>query len=107
LATARGFAIGARVNSRAHRLREALEAALSPAGAPPEIDVRDDSALHAGHAGARPEGETHYHVRVVSPAFAGLNRVARTRLVNDALKAEFDAGLHALALTLRAPGEPG
>ncbi len=93
------------MNTRAHRIRDALEAALSRAGVPPEIDVRDESALHAGHAGAQPGGETHYHVRVVSPLFAGLNRVARTRLVNEALKAEFDTGLHALALTLRAPGE--
>ncbi len=67
--------------------------------------MRDDSALHAGHAGARPGGETHFHVRVVAPKFVGLSRVARTRLVNEALRAEFDTGLHALALTLRAPGE--
>ncbi len=91
------------MNSRASRIRAALEAAISPV----ELEVRDDSALHAGHAGARPGGETHYHVRAVAPVFAGLNRVARTRLVNEALRAEFDAGLHALALTLRAPGEAG
>lgn len=91
------------MTNRAQRIKDTLEATLAPA----EVEVRDDSALHAGHAGARPEGETHYHVRVVSARFAGMNRVARTRLVNDALKPEFDAGLHALALTLRAPGEPG
>lgn len=90
-----------RMTTRAERIRATLSEKLQPA----EIEVRDDSALHAGHSGARPEGETHYHVRVVSPAFAGLNRVARTRLVNEALQPEFDRGLHALALTLRAPGE--
>jgi BolA protein len=87
--------------NRSERIRTSLEAGLAPV----EIEVRDDSALHAGHAGARPGGETHYHVRVVSAAFTGLNRVARTRLVHAALAAEFASGLHALALTLRTPGE--
>ena len=61
--------------------------------------------MHAGHSGARAEGETHYNVLVVSERFSGLNRVARHRLINDALSDEFTAGLHALSLTLRAPGE--
>lgn len=87
--------------SRAHRIEAALRAALSPL----RIEVIDDSPKHAGHAGARPAGETHFTVRVVSAAFAGASRVARQRLVNDALKAEFDAGLHALAMDLKAPGE--
>jgi BolA protein len=91
------------MTSRADRIRDALEAKLAPT----EMEVRDDSALHAGHMGARPGGETHYHVRVVSPGFAGLSRVARSRLVNEALAAEFEGGLHALATTLRAPGEAG
>ena len=67
--------------------------------------MRDDSALHAGHAGARPGGQTHYAVRVVAPGFAGMNRVARSRAVHAALAQEFSGGLHALALELRAPGE--
>lgn len=65
----------------------------------------DDSHRHAGHAGAAPGGETHYSVRVVTPAFAGLTRVARSRAVHEALAAEFAGGLHALALTLRTPEE--
>ncbi|MBX9699000.1 MAG: BolA family transcriptional regulator, partial [Acetobacteraceae bacterium] len=69
--------------------------------------VQDDSHRHAGHAGARPEGETHYSVAVVSPAFAGLSRVARSRAVHERLAAEFGTGLHALALTLRTPEEAG
>ena len=63
----------------------------------------DDSAKHAGHAGASPEGETHYTVKIVSQTFAGMNRVAIQRAVNAALKAEFDTGLHALSIKASAP----
>ena len=86
---------------RATRIAAALHAAFPPA----EVQVVDDSHRHAGHAGAAPGGETHYNVRVVSPAFAGMNRVARSRAAHDALAAEFAGGLHALALTLRTPEE--
>ncbi len=85
---------------RATRIRMAL-AVLDPIA----LDVVDDSASHAGHAGARAGGETHYNVLVVSPQFTGLGRVARHRLVNQALAAEFDTGLHALSLVLKAPAE--
>ena len=71
------------------------------------ITVADDSHRHAGHAGARPEGETHYSVVVVSPAFAGQSRVARSRAAHAALEAEFSGGLHALALRLLTPEEAG
>ena len=86
---------------RAERIQEALRAALAPA----DVEVVDDSARHAGHAGAQPGGETHYSVLAVSPRFETLSRVARHRLVHDALGAEFGGGLHALSLTLRTPGE--
>ncbi len=86
---------------------ERIEAALTQALRPVAMAVEDESHRHAGHMGARAEGETHYAVRVVSDAFAGLSRVARHRLVNQALGAEFAAGLHALSLELRAPGEAG
>jgi stress-induced morphogen len=89
--------------SRAERIRAALLAALAPA----DVAVVDESARHAGHAGAQPGGETHYNVVAVSPRFEGLSRVARHRLVNDSLGAEFGEGLHALSLTLRTPGEHG
>lgn len=87
--------------SRAARIQDLVQAALSPT----TLRVTDDSARHAGHAGARPEGETHYTVLVVSGRFAGLSRVARHRLVTDALATEFTDGLHALSLTLRTPEE--
>jgi BolA protein len=87
-------------DSRAARIRAAL-ASLDPVA----VDVVDESAKHAGHAGARAGGQTHYNVRVVSTRFQGLNRVARHRLVNEALAAEFATGLHALSLVLKAPGE--
>lgn len=87
--------------SRAARLHEALTRAFAPT----VIRIVDDSARHAGHAGHRPEGETHYDVLLVSATFRGLGRVARSRAVHEALRAEFAGGMHALSLTLRAPEE--
>ena len=89
--------------SRAERIRQALTGAL----AAERVEVMDDSAKHAGHAGARPGGETHYTVLVVSGRFAGMNRVARHRMAMAALGAEFAGGLHALSLVLRTPDEAG
>ncbi len=82
-----------------------LEATLRHEFDPIELQVQDDSARHAGHAGASPEGETHFTVRIVSEKFTGLSRLARSRAVNTALAGEFTDGLHALSLQLRAPGE--
>jgi BolA protein len=82
-----------------------LEATLRAQFAPIELVVQDDSARHAGHAGATPGGETHFNVRIVSELFTSLSRVARSRAVNTALASEFATGLHALSLQLRAPGE--
>ncbi len=80
-----------------------LEAALK-ALAPEHLEVRDDSHLHAGHAGAQ-EG-SHFGVVIVSPRFAGLSRVARHRLVYDCVQALIGrGGIHALAIDARAPGE--
>ncbi|MCS6931881.1 MAG: BolA family transcriptional regulator [Acetobacteraceae bacterium] len=89
------------MTTRADRIRRTLEARFAPA----EVLVRDDSARHAGHAGAAPGGETHFDVLVVSPAFRGQGRLARSRAVHEALAAEFASGLHALSLTLRTPEE--
>ena len=86
---------------RATRLRDSLQARFQPT----LLRVVDDSAQHAGHSGAAAGGETHYSVLVVSAQFAGQSRVARHRAVNAAVTAEFDGGLHALALTLRTPEE--
>ena len=88
--------------SRAERIAEHLRVAFAPT----VLEVRDDSAQHAGHAGAAPGGETHFRVRMVSAAFAGRSRLDRSRAVHAALQAEFDGGLHALALHLIAPSEP-
>ncbi len=71
------------------------------------MSLTDESAQHAGHAGARPGGETHYRLTLVSAAFDGLSRVARQRLVYGALREEFDTGLHALSLDLKTPSEAG
>lgn len=78
---------------------------LTEAFRPDLLQIDDESARHAGHAGARPGGETHYAVTLVSSAFRGTPRVARARAVHQALAAEFGQGLHALSLTLRTPEE--
>lgn len=82
----------------------AIETALQQALQPSRIEVQDDSHLHAGHAGAR-EGR-HFTVRITSSRFAGCSRVARHRLVYDALRLLMPAGIHALAIEARAPDEP-
>jgi stress-induced morphogen len=84
---------------------ERLTAALTQAFSPTLLRVEDDSAHHAGHAGAAAGGQTHYSVLLVSPAFRGQNRVARSRAVHAVLEAEFSGGMHALALRLRTPEE--
>lgn len=85
--------------------QQRIEARLREGLAPAELDVEDESHQHHGHSGWREAGETHYRVVVVSAAFAGRSRVERHRIVNGMLTTEFDTGLHALALSLRAPGE--
>lgn len=87
--------------SVAEKLRGLLEAALSPEA----LDIRDDSAKHKGHAGARPEGETHFHIHIVSEAFGGKSRVERHRMVNKAVAELMDNPVHALALTTLTPDE--
>lgn len=82
---------------------EAIEAALRAALPVASIDVQDDSAAHAGHAGASAGG--HYRVRMVSSCFEGLPRVARHRLVYDALAPWMHRGIHALALQTLTPAE--
>jgi BolA protein len=83
--------------------RTRIEAVLTEAFSPVSLCVVDDSASHAGHAGAAPGGETHYNVEIVSEAFAGLSRVQVQRTVMLVLQTEFDTGLHALALKASAP----
>jgi BolA protein len=78
---------------------------LAAAFAPAELSVEDESARHAGHAGARPEGETHFRVYIVSASFEGLSRVERHRQINKVLADELRTNIHALAITALAPQE--
>jgi BolA family transcriptional regulator, general stress-responsive regulator len=83
------------------RIRELLARTLAPA----HLEVIDESGKHAGHAGAVPGKTTHVRVVIASNAFAGLNRLERHRKVNALLAGEIAAGLHALAIEAKAPGE--
>ena len=96
---------GAAGNDAAGPVQAALRRKLSEALEPTRLDIVDDSARHAGHVGARPEGETHFNVEIVSARFAGLNRVARQRLVYGVLADELQSDVHALALKTLAPEE--
>lgn len=85
-----------------NRTKRILEK-LSEAFTPETLEVVDDSARHAGHAGAAPGGETHYNVTIVSQAFDGLSRVQIQRTIHMVLADEFESGLHALSLKASAP----
>ncbi len=87
------------MNINAAGVEQALRAALAPVS----IDVQDDSAAHAGHAGAR-EGR-HFSVTIVSARFIGMSRVARHRLVYDAVASLMARGIHALAIVAKTPDE--
>ena len=91
--------------SIAARMREKLTSAFTPVA----LDIEDQSARHSGHAGAvradGSRGETHFHVRLVSPLFEGLSRVERQRRVHAALKDELAGPVHALSLSALTPGE--
>ncbi|WP_374562934.1 BolA family protein [Ideonella sp.] len=90
--------------TKPHVTAAAVQQQLMATLAPSELEVRDDSAAHAGHAGAR-EG-SHLAVRIVSDRFSGLTRLARHRLVYDSLSTLMPQGIHALVIDARAPGEP-
>ena len=87
-------------------VRDRLIAVLTEALDPSSLQVVDESHLHKGHGGWRPEGETHMRVAIVSAAFAGKSRVERHRLVNHLAADELRQGLHALAIEAKAPDEP-
>jgi BolA protein len=82
-----------------------IEEKLTRALLPVRLDVVDESHHHAGHAGAHPEGESHFSVTVVSDAFEGKSRVERQRLVYGALAEEMAGRVHALALKTLTPAE--
>lgn len=82
-----------------------VHAKLTGAFEPVHLDVVDESHLHAGHVGARPEGETHFRVEIVATAFDGISRVERQRMVYRVLGDELGDRIHALALRARSPSE--
>lgn len=87
-------------------IREKLTAALSPT----RLEIDDDSARHAGHhheggMDARPGGESHFNLTVVSAAFEGQNRLARQRTINALLAAELAGPVHALSIRAQTPAE--
>jgi BolA protein len=84
-----------------HAIRHRLSAALAPIS----LDLVDESSRHAGHAGARPEGESHFRVTIVAAAFAGKSRIDRHRLVFEALGGLMESDIHALAITALTPAE--
>ncbi|MEO0815804.1 MAG: BolA family protein [Pseudomonadota bacterium] len=89
------------MTNRTERIRDRLDEAFTPE----TLEVVDDSARHAGHAGASPGGETHYNVTIVSQAFEGLSRVQIQRTIHLVLASEFESGLHALSLKASAPSK--
>ncbi len=86
-------------------VRDAIQAKLEAGLTPETIEIVDESHLHAGHAGAREGGESHFRVTVVSGKFTGKGRIERQRLVYAVLAAEMAGPVHALSLTTLAPGE--
>lgn len=86
-------------------MSDTIRTKLTEAFTPQALEVVDDSARHEGHKGHRHGGETHFVVKIVSPAFAGLGRVERQRRVYAVLAEELKTQIHALQLETKAPGE--
>lgn len=86
-------------------IREQIETLLREALHPRHLEVIDDSAAHAGHAGSRAEGETHFTVEVVAEVFSGESRLARQRRVTDALRTLLAGPVHALSIRALSPEE--
>ena len=82
------------MTSRESRIRVILTDLFTP----DHLEVIDDSSRHAGHAGASPEGETHFNIVIKASAFGDMSRVARQRAIMSALDEEFKTGLHALSI---------
>ena len=80
-----------------------IETKLTESFHPASLKVIDESSRHAGHIGARPEGETHFRVEIIADAFAGKNRVDRQRMVYEVLKDELAGPVHALSVSANAP----
>lgn len=87
------------------KIAEQIDQILTQALKPVEIQVVDESHLHAGHAGARPEGETHFSVRVVSEAFRGKSRIECHRMINECLANLLHNRVHALRIKAFSPDD--
>ena len=85
--------------------RDLITNKLTKAFAPQSLNVADESHMHAGHAGHRPGGETHFRVTIVAEAFRGKSRIERHRMINAILAEDLASGVHALAIHATAPGE--
>ncbi len=90
-----------RQQARIARMRQLLEQAFRPE----RLDIEDESALHAGHAGAGKGG--HFRITIIAPAFAGVSRVAAHRMIHRALAEMFPDDIHALAIHASAPADAG
>ena len=86
-------------------VRDAIVAKLSAKFAPSHLEVIDESHRHQGHAGSRPEGETHFRVRISAAQLTG-TRVAQPRAIMETLDAEIKGGVHALAIEIIVAGSP-
>ncbi len=86
-------------------MKDQITEKLTKAFTPQSLEVEDESHRHAGHAGHRPGGETHFRVHIVAEAFRGRNRIDRHRMINAALAAELADRVHALAIHASAPDE--
>ena len=84
---------------------DGIQQKLTEAFSPTRLEIEDESSRHAGHAGARPGGESHFNVLIEAEAFAGAPKVARQRMIYRALSAEMAGPVHALSLKALAPGE--
>jgi len=88
-------------------VEDAMRRKLSEALAPQVLEIENESHRHAGHAGSPGTGESHFRLRIISTAFAGLNRVDRQRLVYSILADELKGPVHALAVRAVTPEESG
>ena len=86
-------------------VKEGMERKIREALQPTRLIIVDESHRHAGHGGHHPDGESHFHVEVVSAAFAGKSRLDRHRLINSLLADELSGRVHALAVTAKTPEE--
>jgi BolA protein len=84
---------------------ERIAGKLAQAFSPTNLEIFDDSSKHAGHAGARPGGESHFSIHIVAEAFAGKSRVDRHRMIHRVLAEELAGPVHALAITALCEGE--